>query len=143
MLAGATPVLVHNCGGGTTVYRGVAEVSGETGGPNPACDDAVEGIARPRGGDSTPEMHHLGMTDSDYTSWTTSPAAAIRAATRDGGSGVVIRATIPSGRFRVHVNDQPWVEDDLRGEAEVIIQGVMQGRARAAWPGARLEDLGF
>lgn len=136
-------MLVHNCGGGTTVYRGVAEVSGETGGPNPAFDDAVEGIARPRGGDSTPEMHHLGMTDSDYTSWTASPAAAIRAATRGGGSGVVIRATIPSGRFHVHVNDQPWVEDDLRGEAEVIIQGVMQGRARAAWPGARLEDLGF
>ncbi|MEV5971647.1 polymorphic toxin-type HINT domain-containing protein [Streptomyces sp. NPDC051921] len=143
VLAGTTPVLVHNCGGGTTVYRGVAEVSGETGGPNPAFDDAVEGIARPRGGDSTPEMHHLGMTDSDYTSWTTSPAAAIRAATRGGGSGVVIRATIPSGRFHVHVNDQPWVEDELRGEAEVIIQGVMQGRARAAWPGARLEDLGF
>ncbi|MFJ8870126.1 RHS repeat-associated core domain-containing protein [Streptomyces sp. NPDC102473] len=143
VLAGSTPVLVHNCGGGTTVYRGVAEVSGETGGPNPAFDDAVEGIARPRGGDSTPEMHHLGMTDSDYTSWTTSPAAAIRAATRGGGSGVVIRATIPSGRSHVHVNDQPWVEDDLRGEAEVMIHGVMQGRARAAWPGARLEDLGF
>ncbi|MFJ2646706.1 polymorphic toxin-type HINT domain-containing protein [Streptomyces sp. NPDC087420] len=143
VLAGATPVLVHNCGGGTTVYRGVAEVSGETGGPNPAFDDAVEGIATPRGGDSTPEMHHLGMTDSDYTSWTTSPAAAVRAASRGGGSGVVIRATIPSGRFHVHVNDQPWVEGDLRGEAEVIIQGVMQGRARAAWPGARPEDLGF
>lgn len=143
VLAGATPVLVHNCGGGTTVYRGVSEVSGETGGPNPAFDDAVEGIARPRGGDSTPEMHHLGMTDSDYTSWTTNPAAAIRAATRGGGSGIVMRGTIPGGRTHVHVNDQSWVEDDLRGEAEVIIQGVMRGRARAAWPGARLEDLGF
>lgn len=91
-------------------------MSGETGAPNLAFDDAVEGIARRRGGDSTPEMHHLGMTDSDYTSWTTSPAAAIRAATRGGGSGVVIRATIPRGRFHVHVNDQPWVEGDLRGE---------------------------
>lgn len=143
VLAGATPVLVHNCGGGTTVYRGVSEVSGQTGGPNPAFDDAVEGIARPRGGDSTPEMHHRGMTDSDHTSWSTNPAAAIRAATRGGGSGVVIRGTIPSGRPHVHVNDQSWVEDDLRGEAEVIIQGVMRGQSRAAWPGARLEDLGF
>ncbi|MDH6697952.1 hypothetical protein ABZ682_33410 [Streptomyces griseoviridis] len=118
-------------------------MSSETGDFNPAFDDVVEGIARPQGGDSTPDIHHRGMTDSDYTSWTTSPAAAIRAATRGGGSGVVIRATIPSGRFHVHVKDQPWVEDDLRGEAEVIIQGVMQGRARAAWTGARLEDLGF
>ncbi|WP_405613615.1 RHS repeat-associated core domain-containing protein [Streptomyces sp. NBC_01508] len=143
VLAGATPVLVHNCSGGTTVYRGVSEVSGETGSPNPGFDDAVEGIARPRGGDSTPEMHHLGMTDSDYTSWTTSPAAAIRAATKGGGNGVVIRATVPSARRHVHVNDQPWAERDLRGEAEVIIQGVMRGEARAAWPGARLEDLGF
>ncbi|MFH8804894.1 RHS repeat-associated core domain-containing protein [Streptomyces sp. NPDC017936] len=143
VLAGATPVLVHNCNGGTTVYRGVSEVSGETGGANPAFDDAVEGIARPRGGNSTPEMHHLGMTDSDYTSWSIDPAVAIRAATRGGNSGVVMRGVIPSGRTHVHVNDQPWVEDDLRGEFEVIIQGVMQGEPRAVWPGLRPGDLGF
>ncbi|MEU3998664.1 polymorphic toxin-type HINT domain-containing protein [Streptomyces fungicidicus] len=142
VLAGATPVLVHNCGGGTTVYRGVSEVTGR-GDPNPGFDDAVEGIARPRGGDATPERHHHGNTDSDYTSWTTDPAAAIRAATRGGNGGVVLRGTIPSGRTHVHVNDQPWVDEDWRFEFEVIIQGEMRGDPRAAWPGMRPDDLGF
>ncbi|MFD8723898.1 polymorphic toxin-type HINT domain-containing protein [Streptomyces sp. NPDC059629] len=136
VLAGATPVLVHNCNGGTTVYRGVSEISGETGELNPAFDDAAEGIARPRGGDSTPEMHHLGLTDSDYTSWTTSEAAALRAATKGGGNGVVLKGTIPAGRFHVHPNDEPWGDPDLRGEFEVIIQGEMRGTPRAVWPGA-------
>ncbi|MFJ3929315.1 polymorphic toxin-type HINT domain-containing protein [Streptomyces sp. NPDC090029] len=142
VLAGAAPVLVHNCGGGTTVYRGVSEVTGR-GDPNPGFDDAVEGIARPRGGDATPEQHHRGNTDSDYTSWTTDPAAAIRAATRGGNGGVVLRGTIPSGRTHVHVNDQPWAEEDWRFEFEVIIQGEMRGDPRAAWPGMRPDDLGF
>ncbi|WP_308190031.1 polymorphic toxin-type HINT domain-containing protein [Streptomyces sp. MBT42] len=136
VLAGATPVLVHNCGGGTTVYRGVSEISGETGELNPAFDDAVEGIARPRGGDSTPELHQQGHTDSDYTSWTTSEAAAIRAATMRGGNGVVLRGTIPTGRFHVHPNDESWGMPHLRTEFEVIIQGEMRGAPRAVWPGA-------
>ncbi|WP_307706191.1 polymorphic toxin-type HINT domain-containing protein [Streptomyces sp. V1I6] len=142
VLAGATPVLVHNCGGGTTVFRGVSEVTGR-GDPNPGFDDAVEGIARPRGGDATPERHHRGNTESDYTSWTTDPAAAIRAATRGGNGGVVLRGTIPSGRTHVHVNDQPWAEEDWRFEFEVIIQGEMRGDPRAAWPGMGPDDLGF
>ncbi|MFD8781019.1 polymorphic toxin-type HINT domain-containing protein [Kitasatospora sp. NPDC059599] len=137
VLAGATPVLVHNCNGGTTVYRGVSEISGETGELNPAFNDAVDGIARPRGGSSTPEMHQLGFTDSDYTSWTTSEAAAHRAATMNGGNGVVLKGTIPAGRFHVHPNDEPWGEPSLRGEFEVIIQGEMRGTPEAVWPGSR------
>ncbi|SFH19280.1 intein C-terminal splicing region [Streptomyces mirabilis] len=136
VLAGATPVLVHNCNGGTTVYRGAAEISGETGELNPAFDDAVEGIARPRGGTSSPELHQLGHTDSEYTSWTTSEAAAIRAATKGGGNGVVLKGSVPPGRFHIHPNDEPWGDSDLRGAFEVIIQGEMRGTPRAVWPGA-------
>lgn len=136
MLAGATPVLVHNCNGGAPIYRGVSEISGETGELNPAFNDAVDGIARPRGGNSTPEMHQLGRTNSDYTSWTTSEAAAHRAATMKGGNGVVLKSTIPAGRFHVHPNDEPWGESSLRGEFEVIIQGEMRGTPKAVWPGS-------
>ncbi|MFI5792646.1 polymorphic toxin-type HINT domain-containing protein [Streptomyces sp. NPDC051677] len=75
VLAGATPVLVHNCGGGTTVYRGVPE-------GHPGFDAAVDGSAVPRGGTASAEAHQLGDTESPYTSWSTSEAAARRAATR-------------------------------------------------------------
>ncbi|MFJ9695644.1 polymorphic toxin-type HINT domain-containing protein [Kitasatospora sp. NPDC101183] len=138
VLAGTTPVLVHNCAGGgsTPIYRGVSEISGQTGELNPAFDDAVMGIARPRGGPNTPEMHQYGRTESDYTSWTTSEAAAHRAAVKNGGTGVVIEGTIPAGRFHVHPNEEPWGEESLRGEMEVIIQGEMRGVSKPAYPGS-------
>lgn len=130
VLAGATPILVHNCVGGVTVYRGVSRISGQTGEHNPAYDDAVNGIARPRGGTNTPEMHHLGYTDSDFTSWSTSEAAATRAALKEGSDGIVLKGTIPADRFHVHSNSEPWMEDDWRTEFEVIIQGEMLGEPK-------------
>ncbi|PDP87835.1 hypothetical protein CQJ94_09945 [Glycomyces fuscus] len=139
--AGGLDVLNHNCGGGTTVYRGVSEKSGQTGMDNPAFDDAVNGVANPRGGSASPESHHLGNTNSDYTSWTTSSRVALTAATKDGGAGAVLRSTIPSGRFHVHSNDQPWIE--FRGEHEVIIQGRMYGEVSPAWSGMSPDDLMF
>ncbi|TDC73098.1 polymorphic toxin-type HINT domain-containing protein, partial [Streptomyces hainanensis] len=127
VLAGATPVLVHNCGGGVTVYRGVPE-------GHPGFDAAVDGSAVPRGGTASAEAHHLGNTDSPYTSWSTSDAVARRAATRgESGVGVVLETRIPSGRPHIHVNDQPWVDPDLRGEFEVLIEGPMQGNPQPVW----------
>ncbi|MFJ9554351.1 polymorphic toxin-type HINT domain-containing protein [Nocardiopsis sp. NPDC101807] len=108
--AGDLSVLNHNCGGGTTVYRGVSERSGQTGDMNPAFEDATNGVVNPRGGSATPESHHNSKTNSEYTSWTTSPRVALTAATKDGGAGVVVRSRIPSGRVHVHSNEQPWVE---------------------------------
>jgi hypothetical protein len=130
VLAGGVPVLVHNCRGGSEIYRGVPKVDPRTGKPNPAYEDAVNGIARPRGGDSTPEMHHYGYTDSDFTSWSHSEAAAMRAALKGGGGGIVLKSSIPEGRFHVHPNQEPWGEEDYRGELEVIIQGEMFGEPR-------------
>ncbi|ARQ69197.1 polymorphic toxin-type HINT domain-containing protein [Streptomyces marincola] len=125
VLAGDTPVLVHNCNGGTSVFRGVPE-------GHPGFDEAVEGRASPRGGDASAEAHHLGNTDSPYTSWSTSESVAHRAATRGStGVGVVIEQRIPSGRPHVHSNDQPWVE--FPGEFEVLIEGPMEGNVRPVW----------
>ncbi|MFI8516877.1 polymorphic toxin-type HINT domain-containing protein [Streptomyces sp. NPDC085481] len=127
VLAGATPVLVHNCGGGTTVYRGVPE-------GHPGFDAAVDGSVVPRGGPASAEAHQLGNTESPYTSWSTSEAAARRAATRgETGVGVVLKARIPAGRPHVHVNDEPWADPDLRGEFEVLIEGPMQGAPYPVW----------
>ena len=127
MLAGATPVLVHNCGGGTTVYRGVPE-------GHPGFDAAVDGEAVPRGGNNSAEAHHRGDTDSPFTSWSTSEAAARRAATKGPtGVGVVIKSEVPAGRLHFHSNDEPWVE--FRGEFEVLIEGTMAGNPYPAWRG--------
>ncbi|MDV5143289.1 polymorphic toxin-type HINT domain-containing protein [Streptomyces sp. SBC-4] len=127
VLAGATPVLVHNCGGGTPVYRGVPE-------GHPGFDAAVDGSVVPRGGTDSAEAHQLGNTESPYTSWSTSEAAARRAATRgETGVGVVLESRIPAGRPHVHVNDEPWADPDLRGEREVLIEGPMQGNPYPVW----------
>ncbi|MFJ3961389.1 ricin-type beta-trefoil lectin domain protein [Streptomyces sp. NPDC090036] len=127
VLAGATPVLVHNCGGGTTVYRGVPE-------GHPGFDAAVDGVAVPRGGNASAGSHHLGDTDSPFTSWSTSEAVARRAATKGPtGVGVVIKSKVPAGRPHVHSNDEPWVE--FRGEFEVQIERTMTGNAYPAWRG--------
>ncbi|MFE3165772.1 polymorphic toxin-type HINT domain-containing protein [Streptomyces sp. NPDC059224] len=127
VLAGATPVLVHNCVGGTTVYRGVPE-------GHPGFDAAVDGVAVPRGGPASAEAHHRGDTDSPFTSWSTSEAVARRAATKGPtGVGVVIKSKVPAGRPHVHSNDEPWVE--FRGEFEVQIEGTMTGDAYPAWRG--------
>ena len=127
VLAGATPVLVHNCGGGTTVYRGVPE-------GHPGFDAAVDGEAVPRGGNNSAEAHHRGDTDSPFTSWSTSEAAARRAATKGPtGVGVVIKSEVPAGRLHFHSNDEPWVE--FRGEFEVLIEGTMAGNPYPAWRG--------
>ncbi|WP_240805699.1 ricin-type beta-trefoil lectin domain protein [Streptomyces sp. A1547] len=127
VLAGTTPVLVHNCGGGTTVYRGVPE-------GHPGFDAAVDGSVVPRGGTASAEAHQLGNTESPYTSWSTSEATARRAATRgETGVGVVLESRIPAGRPHVHVNDEPWADPDLRGEFEVLIEGPMQGNPFPVW----------
>lgn len=67
-------------------YRGVAE--GHT-----YYQDALQGIARPRGGPATPAQHNQGFTESEYTSWTTSYEIALRKALEGdfAGRGVVLQ----------------------------------------------------
>jgi hypothetical protein len=80
-------------------------------------------------------MHQLGFTDSPYVSWTTSEAAAIRAIMNQTGSGVVLRIQIPEGMPIINVNDQPWAEPSLRGEFEILLEGIITGADVAPYPG--------
>ena len=121
VVARSVSVLVHNanCSVGTTVYRGVPE-------DHPGFGEATEGIASPRGGTSSAEMHQLGYTDSPYVSWTTNPSVAARAAQMSGsGRGVVLQAQIPDDIPFIDVNSQSWADPDLRGEFEVLLQGTI------------------
>lgn len=135
VLAGTTPVLVHNCGGEITIYRGVPE-NDLRGNAHPGFDEATDGVARPRGGNFSAEDHHAGQTDSPFVSWTVSPKVAYqRAISGKSGNGVVLTAKIPRGMSHVHSNDQSWVQ--YRSELEVLVEGTLTGEVEAVWKGKR------
>jgi RHS repeat-associated protein len=121
VLAGATPVLVHNCGDGDGyLYRGV---------PNEhyKYDDALEGRAVPLGGHSDPGRHAGGNTDSEFTSWTHDyEDVALDAAEELGPGGIVMRiphASVPAGRdVRIH-----GTEHEVYEESEHALRGVIDG----------------
>ncbi|AZM64727.1 sugar-binding protein [Streptomyces sp. WAC 01420] len=121
VLAGGTPVLVHNCGEGDGyLYRGV---------PNGhyKYDDALEGRAVPLGGHSDPGRHAGGNTNSEFTSWTHDyEDVALDAAEELGPGGVVMRiphASVPAGRdVRIH-----GTEHEVYEESEHALRGVIDG----------------
>ncbi|MFF4291529.1 RHS repeat-associated core domain-containing protein, partial [Streptomyces sp. NPDC001633] len=87
VLAGATPILVHNCGeeAGEHVYRGIDWGHSKY-------DDALEGRAVPRGGDADAASHNGGNLDSPFTSWTDDyEGVALDAAELGIGPGIVMR----------------------------------------------------
>ncbi|WP_331452520.1 polymorphic toxin-type HINT domain-containing protein [Streptomyces sp. SS162] len=121
VLAGVTPVLVHNCDTDDGyLYRGV---------PNGhyKYDDALEGRAVPLGGHSDPARHAGGNTDSEFTSWTHDyEDVALHAAEELGPGGVVMRiphASVPAGRdVRIHGTEREMYE-----ESEHALRGVIDG----------------
>ncbi|MGW7002516.1 RHS repeat-associated core domain-containing protein [Streptomyces sp. NPDC054933] len=131
VLAGTTPVLVHNCdpyetlqaehADGQYLYRGVPE-------GHPGFQNATEGRAVPRGGQSNPVEHNDGSTDSPFTSWTTSPRVARRyaAGVRPGETpGVILRLRLPTP-------DNPLRQmalfgEDKWGESEVLMENEVNG----------------
>ncbi|MER5932485.1 polymorphic toxin-type HINT domain-containing protein [Streptomyces sp. NPDC002054] len=121
VLAGATPVLVHNCEiEGEYLYRGV---------PNGhyKYDDAMEGRAVPLGGHSDPGRHAGGNTNSEYTSWTHDyEEVALDAAEELGPGGIVMRiphASVPAGRnVQIH-----GTEHEVYEESEHALRGVVEG----------------
>lgn len=96
------------------LFRGVAK-------GHPGYENALQGIANPRGGPQSALGHITGFTDSPFTSWTSDPSVAARFA---GDDGVVI-----SRAFRLSdvlqsssVPGFPGT-DDLLSEYEYLIQG--------------------
>lgn len=94
----------------TSLYRGVAT-------HHPGYEDAVQGVARPRGGPASALEHNLGDTRSEFTSWTTDPEVARGFA----GNGVVLR--VPMSSVRGQVVRSP----DYFGESEVLLRGPVHG----------------
>ncbi|MFJ5921926.1 polymorphic toxin-type HINT domain-containing protein [Kitasatospora sp. NPDC092948] len=139
VLAGTTPILVHNCGDGSDelpgfdkliseheegayLYRGVPK--GHEGHAA-----AVEGSAHPRGGNATPAEHNGNNTESEFTSWSTSPFTAKRfgLGTRPGETpGVILRVKLPMpGGNPIR---QMWLYgEDRWAENEVLVTGSVAG----------------
>ncbi|MFF0819747.1 LamG-like jellyroll fold domain-containing protein [Micromonospora haikouensis] len=100
------------------LYRGVNE-------QHPAYDDAAKGIVTPWKGNRTLEEHNSGLTDSNYTSWSTRKSVALGHATRWGKlAGVLLTAYLPLGRSVL----PGWVYGgDEFGEDEFFIEGQFCG----------------
>ncbi|NUS09891.1 MAG: Teneurin-1 [Streptomyces sp.] len=110
VLAGTTPVLVHNCDeAGDYLYRGIPK-------GHPAYDDALQGRAVPRGGHSDPGRHAGGNTESEFTSWTHDyEGVALDAAEELGPGGIVLRiprSSVPKGiDTQIHGTDLESYEE--------------------------------
>ncbi|KJY43866.1 sugar-binding protein [Streptomyces sp. NRRL B-1568] len=110
VLAGTTPVLVHNCNeAGDYLYRGIPK-------GHPAYDDALQGRAVPRGGHSDPGRHAGGNTESEFTSWTHDyEGVALDAAEELGPGGIVLRiprSSVPKGiDTQIHDTDLESYEE--------------------------------
>lgn len=116
VLAGTTPVLVHNtCGEeGDYLYRGLPKGMSDE---HPAYQDALQGRAVPKGGHSDPALHAGGNTDSEFTSWTHDyEGVALDAAEEFGVEhGLVLRiprSSIPEDiDFQIHDTDRETYEE--------------------------------
>ncbi|GGK26412.1 hypothetical protein GCM10010124_18810 [Pilimelia terevasa] len=122
VLAGNTPILVHNCGDdipeneGDHFYRGVDEQHRDF-----ATSHA--GDVTPVGGNSNWMQHNDGSVDSAFTSWTSSRAVAESHASKMSGRGIVLmmrRGTRP-------IIDMRAMGLDKFGESEVLVEGAVKG----------------
>lgn len=93
-------------------YRGVAE-------GHIYYQEALRGIARPRGGQSTPALHNQGFTDSEFTSWTTDYQVAWKKAIESDVNG---RGIILQKDFDV---TELVSSPDAFGELEVLVRGIV------------------
>ncbi len=114
MLAGTTPVLVHNYGDDDYLYRGVPY-------GHPGYDAARQGTATPWGGHNDPALHNGGNTRSNFTSWTTDPEIAREISREGNGPGVVLRVR------QADVGGQMVSSPDIYGESEVLLKGQVKG----------------
>jgi hypothetical protein len=133
VLAGATPVLVHNTDGPICdlndgyLYRGLAKGHHEY-------DAAAEGRAVPRGTSTNINDHSGGnATDTIYTSWSDDPEVAQFGAENLGddyvGEGVMLRAKVegidPSRIIQIHGTQyERFFEDEHLIAHEVLADDI-------------------
>nr|WP_237405209.1 polymorphic toxin-type HINT domain-containing protein [Streptomyces sp. SN-593] len=133
VLAGTTPVLVHNTDGGICdlndgyLYRGLAKGHHEY-------DAAAEGRAVPRGTSTDIDAHSDGnATDTIYTSWSDDPEVAQFGAENLGddyvGEGVMLRVRVegidPSRVIQIHGTQyERFFEDEHLISGEVLADDI-------------------
>lgn len=108
----------------TTLYRGVNSTS-------PGYENALQGIAKPRGGNATPLEHNTLTTESPYTSWSSNMSVAENFALRTSGEGVVLTADIPNSQLvqspnlkSVNLVQSPGT---IVSESETLVKGPVTG----------------
>jgi hypothetical protein len=97
---------------GAWLFRGVEKM-------HPGYPNALNGIARPRGGPADGVMHNAGDTRSPFTSWTTNTVTATMFA---GPVGAILRINHAPGNGYSQV-----LSADVHLEAEVLVQGIVTG----------------
>lgn len=107
-----------------TLFRGVNSTS-------PGYENALEGIAKPRGGSATALEHNTLTTESNFTSWSTNPDVAENFALRTSGEGVVLTAKIPGSQLvkspnlkSVNLIQSPGT---IVSESETLVKGTVNG----------------
>ncbi|GLL08360.1 type IV secretion protein Rhs [Dactylosporangium matsuzakiense] len=114
VMAGDTPVLVHNEDDSEYLYRGIPW--GHEG-----YADATKGTAIPWGDHEDSALHNGGTTDSVFTSWTTDEQIATDISEEGNGPGIVLRVK------RADVAGQITASPDIYGESEVLLKGDVRG----------------
>jgi RHS repeat-associated protein len=115
-----SPMAVVVPGGPLTLYRGVPSTS-------PAFQNALNGLAIPRGGPAS-MLEHIGFeTQSSFTSWTSDWEVAFEKGT--GGyttSGVVLQYDFGPGTVTPANSVYPYAEE-IFGESEFLATGPVSG----------------
>ena len=96
---------------GGLLFRGVAKT-------HPGYEDALNGVAKPRGGLASAAEHNAGDTRSEFTSWTTDRSTA---ESFSYPGGVVL--SVPKASVANRVFGSP----DLYDEFEILIRGPVSG----------------
>ena len=86
---------------------------------HPDYQNALKGIAVPRGGNATPEEHNNGDNNSIYTSWSFWPQVADKFGGRKGPGGVVLTKTFEWNEVVPSL--------DKFGQGEVLVPGIVTG----------------
>lgn len=104
------------------LYRGLSVM-------HPGYDDAVRGVAKPRGGSASMEAHHNNNTQSIYTSWDTNRNTALQYArgAAEGRSdlpGVILQVKLPLGQ---PIYPSMMFSSDLWEGTENLVEGMVRG----------------
>jgi RHS repeat-associated protein len=105
------------------LYRGVNE-------SHAGFDDAINGVAKAKGGTASAAEHNAGNTNSPFISFTTDPDVAKNFALRPSGNGVVLEVTVPKSTLIKSPSAKDVVlkqSGKVVNESEVLLKEKVKG----------------